>query len=75
MSIKEVSLHSYHLTVYRYRLRPKVLIDVSDIDTRVELFGGWVEFPICVAPTAFQRMAHEDGEAATAKGTIVYFVW
>ena len=45
-----------------------MLVDVSKVDTRVELFGGWAEFPICVAPTAMQKLAHSDGEAATAKG-------
>ncbi len=52
----------------RYRLRPRVLVDVSKVDTGVELFGGWAEFPICVAPTAMQKMAHSDGEIANAKG-------
>ncbi len=55
----------------RYRLRPRVLVDVSQVDTRVELFGGWVEFPICVAPTAMHGLAHSDAETATAKGTVL----
>ena len=42
--------------------------DVSSLDTKVQLFGEWVEFPICVAPTAMQRMAHMEGEKATARG-------
>ena len=45
-----------------------MLVDVSKVDTQVELFGGWAEFPICVAPTAMQKMAHIDGEIANAKG-------
>ena len=53
---------------YRYRFRPRVLRDVSRLDTRVQLFGEWVEFPICVAPTAMQKMAHHQGELATARG-------
>ena len=35
----------------------------------MQLYGEWVEFPICVAPTAMQRMAHSEGEGATARGT------
>ena len=54
--------------VYRYRLRPRFLRDVSKVDTKVQLFGGEVAFPICVAPTSMQCMAHPDGEAATARG-------
>ena len=54
--------------IYRYRFRPRVLRDVSNVDMRVELFGEWVEFPILVAPTALQKMAHHEGELATARG-------
>ena len=52
----------------RYRLRPRLLRDVSSVDMRTRLLGEEVAFPICVAPTAMQRMAHPDGELATARG-------
>ena len=52
----------------RYRFRPRVLRDISNVDMRVELFGEWVESPILVAPTAMQKLAHHEGELATAKG-------
>ena len=45
-----------------------MLRDVSQLDMRVELFGEWVEFPVCVAPTARHDYAHPDGEIATARG-------
>ncbi len=51
----------------RYRLRPRVLRDVSKLDMSVSLLGEKVAFPICVAPTALQRMAHNEGELATAR--------
>ena len=53
---------------YRYRLRPKLLRDVSKRDLRTTILGQEIAFPIAVAPTAMQRMAHSDGEVATAKG-------
>ena len=56
------------LNMDRYRLRPRMLRDVSQLDMRVELFGEWVEFPVCVAPTARHDYAHPDGEIATARG-------
>lgn len=56
--------------ICRYRLRPRVLIDVSKLDTTVKILGKWVEFPIGVSPTAMQKMAHPDGEIATAKGLL-----
>jgi len=52
----------------RYRLRPRMLRDVSQLGMRVKLFGDWVEFPVCVAPTARHDYAHPDGEIATARG-------
>ena len=45
-----------------------MLHDVSKVDLRVQLQGEWVESPIGVAPTAMQRMAHPEGETATALG-------
>lgn len=49
-------------------LRPRVMVDVSDRDPSVELFGRSYELPIAVAPTAYHRLAHPDGEEATARG-------
>src|SRR5204862_1947009 len=34
----------------RIRLKPRVLVDVSNIDTRVTLFGTELPFPIVLAP-------------------------
>jgi 4-hydroxymandelate oxidase len=48
-------------------LRPRVLVDVSKIDLRTTLLGQEVAFPILLAPTALQRMAHRYGEVATAR--------
>ncbi|MGH2747683.1 MAG: alpha-hydroxy acid oxidase [Actinomycetota bacterium] len=50
----------------RRKLRPRVLIDVSDIDTSVELLGVRVAVPFGWAPTALHGLAHPDGEIASA---------
>lgn len=50
-----------------YRFSPRVLRDVSTVDTRASIFGDFAS-PIGVAPTAFHRLAHTDGEVATATG-------
>ena len=50
------------------RLRPRVLVDVSQIDTRTTLFGQKLAHPILLAPAADHCMVHPDGEAATARG-------
>ena len=46
-----------------------MLRDVSAVDTRTSLLGHEVAFPVCVGATAMQRMAHIDGELATARGS------
>lgn len=53
---------------HRIRLKPRVLVDVSKLDTRVTLFGQEHAFPILLAPTASHKLTHADGELATARG-------
>ncbi|HEY3120272.1 MAG TPA: alpha-hydroxy acid oxidase [Vicinamibacteria bacterium] len=50
------------------RLRPRVLVDVSRIDTGVRVVGQDLAFPILLAPTAYHRLIHPEGERATARG-------
>lgn len=51
----------------RLRLKPRVLVDVSDIDTSVEVLGHRESMPVMIAPTAMARLAHPDGELAIAR--------
>src|SRR5262249_10970646 len=47
-------------------LRYRTLVDVSRRDMSTTVLGQRVAFPALVAPTAFQKLAHPDGERATA---------
>lgn len=49
-------------------LRNRVLVDVTRRDTRVSLAGIELSHPILLAPTALHRVAHPEGELATARG-------
>uniref|UniRef100_A0A0D6QYN6 (S)-2-hydroxy-acid oxidase n=1 Tax=Araucaria cunninghamii TaxID=56994 RepID=A0A0D6QYN6_ARACU len=51
----------------RIRFRPRILVDVSKIDTSSSVLGFRISMPIMIAPTAMQKMAHPDGELATAR--------
>jgi isopentenyl diphosphate isomerase/L-lactate dehydrogenase-like FMN-dependent dehydrogenase len=51
----------------RWILRPRFLRATGDPDTSTELFGARVSAPILVAPWAYQRLAHPDGELATVR--------
>jgi 4-hydroxymandelate oxidase len=53
----------------RWQLHPRVLAGISEVSTATTLLGTPVSSPVVVAPTAIQRLAHPDGEAATARGT------
>lgn len=50
------------------KLNPNVLNDISKLDTSVTLFGHKLPYPILVAPTAFHKIMHPEGELATARG-------
>jgi 4-hydroxymandelate oxidase len=52
---------------HRYRLRPRVLVDVSSVDTSAQLLGKRSAMPVAVAPMAVHALAHPDGEMATAR--------
>jgi isopentenyl diphosphate isomerase/L-lactate dehydrogenase-like FMN-dependent dehydrogenase len=72
----EVTLHENRRAFERYVIRPRMLVDVSTVSTQTEVLGTKVSFPVLVAPTAFQTLAHSDGElamarAASAEGTIM----
>jgi 4-hydroxymandelate oxidase len=51
----------------RWVLRPRVLRGVGATDARLDLLGASMSMPVVVAPWAYQRFAHPDGELATAR--------
>lgn len=63
---EEWTLRENRRAFARWFIRPRVLVDVENVDTRTTVLGSEIPFPILLAPTAFQRMAHPEGELATA---------
>ncbi|KAG4398690.1 hypothetical protein AAZX31_08G094500 [Glycine max] len=51
----------------RILFRPRILVDVSKIDLTATVLGFKISMPIMIAPTAMQKMAHPEGELATAR--------
>lgn len=51
-------------------LMPRPLADVRGGDTRLTLFGQTLEHPFILAPIAYQRLFHADGECASALATV-----
>jgi 4-hydroxymandelate oxidase len=64
----ELSLRWNVEAFQRIRLRPRVLPDLQGTDTRSTLFGAALAAPILLAPTAYHRLMHPEGEMATARG-------
>jgi 4-hydroxymandelate oxidase len=50
------------------KLNPRVMVDVSGLDTRIRLLGQELAHPILLAPVASHTLAHAEGEVATARG-------
>jgi L-lactate dehydrogenase (cytochrome) len=51
----------------RYQFEPRVLRDVSDIDTSTTLLGRLIHMPLIIAPTGYTRIADSQGELAVAR--------
>ena len=64
----EITLAWNHDAYGDIKLRNRVLVDVSKIDTATKLFDQDLAHPILVAPTAYHKLVHRDGEIATAQG-------
>ncbi len=57
-----------NVEAYRaWQLRPRVLVDVAAPATATTVLGQEVSLPVLVAPVAFQRIVHPDGEVASAR--------
>ena len=52
----------------RWQLHPRVLAGIAGVDLSTTLLGTAVSSPVVIAPTAVQRLAHAEGETATARG-------
>lgn len=61
----ELTLRDNLAVFQRLRLRSRVLRDLSGGNTRMQLFGVSHDFPILLAPVAYQKLAHPEGELAT----------
>lgn len=65
----EVTMRANQSDFARIRLRPRMLVNISQCDTSTSVLGVPVRMPILVAPTALHCLAHPEGECATAQGT------
>ncbi|MDF2389415.1 alpha-hydroxy-acid oxidizing protein [Nostoc ellipsosporum NOK] len=62
----EVTLQDNRAAFERIKLRPRMLVDVSDRNLSTSILGQSLQMPLLIAPMAFQCLAHPEGEVATA---------
>ena len=63
----EITLRDNEASWSRLALLPRMLVDVGEVDPSVSLLGRDLPHPIVVAPMAYQKLVHEDGELAMAQ--------
>ena len=63
----EITLRENIEAYKRIFLKYRVLIDVSKLDMSAEILGQKISIPVMIAPTAFHKLAHTEGEVAVAK--------
>jgi len=62
----EVTLEENVAAFRRWQLRPRMLVDVGDVQLETTLLGAPVSLPLGVAPFALQRLLDPEAERATA---------
>lgn len=66
-STDQLTVHENTTAYNKYRIRTRVLMDVSKADTSTTLWNRRIAFPLCVSPAGLQGAAHPDGEIGTAR--------
>jgi 4-hydroxymandelate oxidase len=65
----EVTVGANRAAFDRILIRYRTMVDVTSRNLATTVLGTPVSFPVLVAPTAMQKLAHDDGECATARAT------
>lgn len=63
----ELAMAANSAAYRRLTFRPRVLRDMSEVDTTSTLLGKPIPFPLVLAPTGFSRIADPAGELAVAR--------
>lgn len=63
----EVTLRANREAFQKFQLLPRRLVDVSQLDLTMELFGRSYGSPVVLAPTGSNKAFHEDGDLAVSR--------
>merc|ERR1719281_1216293 len=63
----EITLRDNHLAFQRITMRPRILVNVRDIDMTTTVLGVKSALPLYFTATALGKLAHPDGEVAIVR--------
>lgn len=66
----EWTLKENRVAFEKYRIIPRVMLNVSAVNMRCTFFGINLRFPVMIAPSAMHGQAHSDAEKATARAAV-----
>jgi len=74
----EITLRDNHMAFQRVTMRPRILVNVRDIDLSTTVLGEKSSLPLYFTATALAKLAHQDGEVAivkaAAKAGVIYML-
>ena len=65
------TLHANQMGYSRYQIRPRRLVNVSEIDTKINFLGAVADSPIVLSPIGSCGAFHKDGETGVARASAV----
>merc|ERR1719159_514044 len=63
----EITLRDNHMAFQRITMRPRILVNVQEIDMTTSFLGASCSLPLYFTATALAKLAHQDGEVAIVK--------
>lgn len=74
----EITLRENHTAFQRIWFKPRVMVNVKNIDMTTTILGNRTAFPLYFSATALGKLAHDDGELAisraAAKSNVIYML-
>ncbi|KAJ5474506.1 hypothetical protein N7475_004072 [Penicillium sp. IBT 31633x] len=67
-----ITLNENETAYDRYKIRPRILVNVDKIDTSTEFLDSKVSLPFGFSPAASMKLAHPDGELGTSRAAAKY---
>ena len=66
---EEITLKNNEKIYDEIKLNYRVLRGIKEVDLSTDILGQRIDLPLLIAPMAFHRLAHPEGELGTAKAT------